>query len=118
MPYSARYTKQLKKKVLDAIESREFFRDGYHLLIGKNHLVSFTDKGVSIYDEKIIQINPYNQVLEDTLSTFIHELLHLIFPQFREDAIRNAEYVVWESLTPTEKCQVLRAFAASAEWGE
>jgi hypothetical protein len=52
------------------------------------------DLGLCIYGENKIFVNPN----EDSVGTLLHELLHVLFPQIKEESIAEAEEVLMRGL--------------------
>lgn len=70
-----------------------------------------TKSSLGEQDGNRVVINPKIESIHEFLGTFVHELLHMILPDYEEDQILQFEKKVMHSMSSFEKVQLLIKFA-------
>lgn len=118
--------RKLKVSFLKVLEHDAFFPHGrllkdYEVIISEKMLSSKRWGGETDTEDKVMIINPTlwrKRSLVRIIEVFVHECLHAMFPDFKENTIASLASKVAADLAPTEKMLVLRELMNVARWEE
>jgi predicted metal-dependent peptidase len=111
--------RRIKRKLMRVIH-QDNFKSKHRILISSKLMTEGDIHGEATHDGFII-LNPSKvkgSNLNEFLSTFIHECLHILFRKRCERFIRRLEYLVYADFACSEKEMLLCYIAQNATWDD
>jgi hypothetical protein len=103
---ASKSTKRIKAEVLSFLATSEG-QEWKILISRKGFLDGSTHYAEVCVDDKSIKVNPYKPFIE-CLASFVHEILHILYPRSYEKTIQRWEKAIIEDLSPSEKTSFLQ----------